>query len=184
MYLIVILFLLIVLLQFRIYENIILLLIILTISYLITNDIKQTLIISIITFVLIIILNNDKKNILMERFEEEDKSENHHDEETKERVKHLKSIINKLESGISIKDEDMIEKNNIKDFDFDTSKVKPDDEISIKNKDVKDYTPSEAQQKTYELINTVKQLDDTIKTLGPTLEIGKQVLDKMKQYKL
>ena len=44
-------------------------------------------------------------------------------------------------------------------------------------------TPAQAQRETFHLIDTVKQLDDTIKSLGPTLTQGKELLkmfDKIK----
>ena len=35
-----------------------------------------------------------------------------------------------------------------------------------------------AQKQTYKLIDTVKQLDSIIRTLAPTLEMGRKVIDK------
>ena len=121
--------------------------------------------------------DNDEINELIE-------NKGGHDEETQKKVKHLKNIIKKLESGLAITENDLIEKNDIKEHDFDSSIETEDDIISLDKKETKDYTPSEAQKQTYKLIDTVKQLDSTIKTLAPTLEIGKKVLDKMKEYKL
>jgi hypothetical protein len=44
-------------------------------------------------------------------------------------------------------------------------------------KKLSEYTPSEAQKRTFGLIDSIKQLEDTVKQLTPTLVEGKRVLD-------
>lgn len=46
------------------------------------------------------------------------------------------------------------------------------------------HTPASAQREAFRLINTVKQLDSTLKTLSPTLTQGKQIIDMMKKLNL
>jgi molecular chaperone DnaK (HSP70) len=48
----------------------------------------------------------------------------------------------------------------------------------------KNPTASEAQRETFRLIDTVKQLDDTIKSLGPTLTQGKEIMNMFDKIKL
>jgi hypothetical protein len=45
-------------------------------------------------------------------------------------------------------------------------------------------TPAEAQRETFRLIDTVKQLDDTIKALGPTLSQGQKIMNMFDKIKL
>ena len=192
MYLLILVIILIILLQLNISNNLILLLLLITLTQIITKDFIYTLLISLPVFTILYFMkkNNEK---FSENFEDNDDEESNnkklkdkktHDKETMKKVKHLKNIINKLENGLSITDDDMIEKNDIKEHDFDSSIETEEDVLNMEKKDTKDFTPSEAQKQTYKLIDTVRQLDSTIKTLAPTLEIGRKVIDKMKKYKL
>ena len=192
MYLLILIIVLIILLQLNISNNLILLLLLITLTQVITKDYIYTLLITIPVFTILYFMKR-KNERFSENFEDNDeeksnnkkiKKKNTHDKETMKKVKHLKDIINKLENGLSITDDDMIEKNNIKEHDFDSSIETEEDVLNMEKKDTKDYTPNEAQKQTYKLIDTVKQLDSTIKTLAPTLEIGRKVIDKMKKYKL
>ena len=187
MYLLILIFVLIILLQLNISNNLVLLLLLITLAQVITKDFVYTLLISLPIFTILYFMkrNNEK---FSENFEDNDEEETNnkklkekktHDKETIKKVKHLKNIINKLENGLSITDDDMIEKNNIKDHDFDSNIETEDDIINMRNKDTKDFTPNEAQKQTYQLIDTVKQLNSTIKTLAPTLEMGRKVMDQM-----
>ena len=54
---------------------------------------------------------------------------------------------------------------------------------SIENKNSSELSPFQAQKETFELINTVQQLSETVKTLGPVLQQGRQVLDLYKHFK-
>jgi hypothetical protein len=192
MNLIILIIFLIIILQLNILPNFVMYLILFLVSYIITDDIVYTFIVSTPIFIILYLINISNKNI-QEKFENNDEEESNnvkikknpqHDKETMKKVNHLKKIINKLENGISLTNDDLIEKNDLDDFNFDKSVDNDDDLVDIEKKETKDYTPSEAQKQTYKLIDTVKQLNSTIKTLGPTLEMGKQVMDKMKKYKL
>lgn len=192
MYLLILIILLVILLQLNISNNLILLLLLITLTQVITKDYIYTLLISLPIFTILYFMKKNNERF-SENFEDNDeeksnnkklKKKNTHDKETMKKVKHLKDIINKLENGLSITDDDMIEKNDIKEHDFDSSIETEEDVLNMEKKDTKDYTPNEAQKQTFKLIDTVKQLDSTIKTLAPTLEIGRKVIDKMKKYKL
>jgi len=122
---------------------------------------------------------------LNERFENESESESQgQDQDKKERVSHLKEIIKKLEGGIALTKDDLIEKNNINDYDFKKSKVSPDEDYNIKDKNINELTPREAQKETFELINTVKQLKDTVNELAPVLKQGKSILSSLSALKI
>jgi hypothetical protein len=56
--------------------------------------------------------------------------------------------------------------------------------VNTYNKPVDTYTPAEAQRETYRLIDTVKQLELTVKNLTPTLTEGKRVLDAFEKMNL
>ena len=52
----------------------------------------------------------------------------------------------------------------------------------MSNKDK--YTPSQAQRETFRLIDTVKQLDTTLKDMGPTLSEGKKIINMFQKLNL
>lgn len=56
--------------------------------------------------------------------------------------------------------------------------------MSRHNKPIKQYTPAEAQRETYNLIDTVKQLELTVKNITPTLTEGKRVLEAFEKMDL
>ena len=93
-------------------------------------------------------------------------------------------MIKILEGGIALTDDDLVEKNNIKDYDFKKSRVSKDEDENTKNKDVDEYTPREAQKETFQLINTVKQLKDTVTELAPILKEGKTILSSLGALKI
>lgn len=47
-------------------------------------------------------------------------------------------------------------------------------------KDDKYITPVKAQRETFRLINTIKQLEETMKSMEPTLKQGANLMEKMK----
>lgn len=53
-----------------------------------------------------------------------------------------------------------------------------------KTKNIDDYKPHEAQRETYRMINTVKQLKDTIDSLTPTIKSGQHILKMLEQFQL
>jgi antitoxin (DNA-binding transcriptional repressor) of toxin-antitoxin stability system len=61
-----------------------------------------------------------------------------------------------------------------------------DDDVTMTkhNKPIDKYTPAEAQRETYRLIDTVRQLETTVKNLTPTLTEGKRVLEAFEKMNL
>lgn len=52
----------------------------------------------------------------------------------------------------------------------------------LKGKKKSAYTPAQAQRATYKLIDTVKQLEQTMNNLGPTLKMGHRVMKSMQKF--
>jgi energy-coupling factor transporter transmembrane protein EcfT len=151
----------------------------------IVNNIVLSFIYTVIVWVLLFVVLTNYLNLnLRENFENNENREKNIDNQTKKRVSHLKNIIKKLEGGIALTDDDLVEKNNIKDYDFKKSRVSKDEDENTKNKDVDDYTPREAQKETFQLINTVKQLKDTVTELAPILKEGKTILSSLGALKI
>ncbi len=53
-----------------------------------------------------------------------------------------------------------------------------------KVKETDNYKPHEAQRETYRIINTVKQLKDTIDSLTPTIKSGQHILKMLEKFQL
>tara|TARA_B110000037_G_C17112684_1_gene502530 strand:- start:53 stop:607 length:555 start_codon:yes stop_codon:yes gene_type:complete len=179
MYLIIVVILLLLLLQLNVCSDIVLFLILFTVIVMLSKNILVSIFMASIIFIILMELNKKK---IYERFEEKEE----HDKETQDRVKHLKNIINKLEKGLALNKDDLSETNTIKDYDFDDSKEtdEDDDDVLISKKKPIDMTAHEAQKQTYKLIDTVRQLDNTIKTLKPTIDNGNDILKKLESFKL
>jgi len=158
--------------------------------YIITNLIIKEVILSlVITCIIWGILYGTMKNYLFnlnENFDNDKKDDvDHHSKEEKnKRISYLKEVIKKLEGGIALKEDDLYEKNDIKDFDFTESKVTEKEDEDRKKKPLKEYKPFEAQKETFELINTVKQLKETVATLAPILKQGKSILSSLEALKV
>ena len=86
--------------------------------------------------------------------------------------KGIKELLEKINGGIELKDDDLKE-TNILNID---SKKYSDDEKPNPLKD--------AQKETYELINTVNALKDTITTLAPVLQEGKKLMGIFENLKI
>ena len=78
----------------------------------------------------------------------------------------LEKLGKMLNGKIELKEEDKEETKPL-NIDFRNTKYAED----------KDTPLSKAQKETYELLNTVKGLEDTIKTLSPVLKEGKRIMD-------
>lgn len=179
MYLIIIIILLLVLLQLNLCKDIILFSIILITVFIISKNVLLSIFVSSIIYLILRELNNMN---IYERFDEKKED---HNKETNNRVKHLKSIIDKLEKGLSLNENDLKVNNTIKDHDFDDSKETDDDDDDIiSKKKTSNMTAYEAQKQTYKLIDTVKQLSDTIETLKPTIDNGNEILKKLENFEL
>ena len=97
----------------------------------------------------------------------------------------IKTLSGEL-NPIKLSDDDNKEKNDL-DENYESvvnTAIKAEDNpSSTENKNASELSPFQAQKETFELINTVQQLSETVKTLGPVLQQGKQVLDLYKHFK-
>lgn len=84
----------------------------------------------------------------------------------------IQDLLKKVNGGIELKEDDIKESDKLN---VDHEKY-ADDKKSNKLK--------EAQKETYELINTVSALKDTITTLAPVLQEGKKLMDIFENLKL
>ena len=158
-------------------EKICLFLIIFIILLLITNNILLAIIISIIIFFLIS-LNNKYKNTI-ESFQSSDATTEpkfdtniFNTDEFKKSSESIQELLKKVNGGIELKDTDVVE-------------------TDVLNIDVKKYDDDNkpnalkiAQKETYELINTVNALKDTITTLAPVLQEGKKLMNIFENLKI
>lgn len=124
--------------------------------------------------------------------DKEDNDEKNKSIDLNNKVKDTKNMIESLDNLIVNKNMDLKENevNGLDNSELDNMlKFSALDDKSEKqgnkNSDNKtsSMTPAQAQRETFHLIDTVKQLDDTIKSLGPTLTQGKELLkmfDKIK----
>jgi 6-phosphogluconate dehydrogenase (decarboxylating) len=93
-------------------------------------------------------------------------------------------MIKKLEGGVALTKDDLEEKNEITNYDFNRSRVTEEDDERAKDKKMDDLTPREAQKETFQLINTVKQLKSTVTELAPLLKEGKSILSTLGALKV
>tara|TARA_B100000780_G_scaffold278858_2_gene254066 strand:+ start:1016 stop:1606 length:591 start_codon:yes stop_codon:yes gene_type:complete len=91
-----------------------------------------------------------------------------------EKIKNDESI----EDDINIDDIDSIDENSDNDYN------KTDKKLSNKVVNPKNYTAQSAQQETFKLLNTVRELKTTIEELAPSLSTAKDVLGMYKQIKI
>lgn len=85
----------------------------------------------------------------------------------------IKDFLTQVNGGIELKDEDLEE-----------TKDKVNINISAYADDKKPNHLKSAQKEAYELINTVKALQDTIGTLSPVLQEGKKLMGLFESLKL
>lgn len=111
--------------------------------------------------------------------------------ETFENVDELIEQLDKLKKDVkkgSVKknkeefDETEIEEDEIEDSDIDNDYNDPSKKIL--NKKIKEYTPQEAQKESFRLLNTVRELKQTVDTLVPALGSAKEVLDVYKNLRV
>jgi len=92
--------------------------------------------------------------------------------DVKNASKSLKDLLKKMNGGIELNEEDLKETGVIN---VDTNKYKNEDSSNHLKK---------AQIETYQLIDTVNTLKDTITTLAPVLSEGKKLIDIFNNLKL
>lgn len=124
--------------------------------------------------------------------DKEDNDEKNKSIDLNNKVKDTKNMIESLDNLIVNKNMDLKENevNGLDNSELDkmlqfSALDDKSEKQGNKNSDNKtsSLTPAQAQRETFHLIDTVKQLDDTIKSLGPTLTQGKELLkmfDKIK----
>lgn len=105
-----------------------------------------------------------------ELFEDKDEETDEEEDNDKENEKEKKE---KLTVEEMIDELDKIKKEDINDDD-------KGDKTETKN--LAELKPYQAQRETYQLIETVKNLKDTMNTLGPTLKEAKSILNTYKQF--
>lgn len=162
-------------------EKILVFLIVFLLFICLSKNLLITIICSIIIFLFLNLIMNYKNTI--EKFEdikkEESKPENiafdkniFETNDVKKASDGLKELLKKMNGGIELKDEDLKETGIIN---INTDKYK-DDKIPNPLK--------QAQKETYELIDTVNTLKDTITTLAPVLKEGKKLIDIFHNLKI
>ena len=81
--------------------------------------------------------------------------------------------------------EEEYDEEGVKEFNVDELGIlDPDSDTEHQNTKSVHMTPSKAQRETFRLINTIKQLDETVKGLAPTLKEGAGIIEKFKKLKL
>ncbi len=164
--------------------------IIFVISILLTKNAVISLIISIILYMIVqSIMNSSFK---MEKFknekdEEDEKTNKNIDDQpiTQKEMGDLDSAtkgleiddISKATQGLEKLGKMLNGKIELKEEDKEETKPLNIDFRNTKYAEEKDTPLSKAQKETYELLNTVKGLEDTIKTLSPVLKEGKRIMD-------
>lgn len=76
------------------------------------------------------------------------------------------------------------DKNNKEEITEDDINLLNDDDDKTPNESNKYMESAKAQRETFRLINTIKQLDDTVKHLAPTLKQGANIIEKFKKLNL
>ena len=94
------------------------------------------------------------------------------DKDVKKAANGLQELLKKLNGGIELKKEDL---NETKPLGIDTTQFKDEKKNNALQK---------AQQETYQLIDSVSALKDTITTLSPVLSQGKEIMSLFENLKL
>jgi hypothetical protein len=84
----------------------------------------------------------------------------------------IQELLKKVNGGIELKDDD-VKETNILNID-----------VTKYSDDKKPNALKDAQKETYELINTVNALKDTISTLAPVLQEGKKLMNIFENLKI
>ena len=156
--------------------------IILILSNEMINKLEYSIIVTIVIFILLksIVIQSPQ---YMENFEEKS---NFKDDDIETKQKEDDGIPDM--KNVQFNEKDLNERNEFDKVD-DIDKIIDKADNSEKNptstekKNASDLEPFEAQKETFELINTVKTLSQTIKELGPALSEGRKVLDLYKNFK-
>ena len=181
----IVIVLLVIILVFRkvfgsILERIIVFSIIFLLFLIISKNLIITLISSCIIFLLINLLMRYRDTV--ENFEdlkeEIDKEPNFdlnvfNKADVKDAAKNIEEFVKKMNGGIELKPEDTVE-----------TPILNKDLTKHKNDEENNHPLKQAQKETFELINTVNALKDTITTLTPVLQEGKKLMDIFQTIKI
>ena len=170
------------------------------IFFLLVPFIKDPIILFFTTFIIILLLSiqTDKTQHILNYEHLSNKNDNDITEEIEDDIKkksnnQLNSNINRLVEQLSTIDDDkailqksdLIDNNNININELDPiiesnieNDKKPKEDLKIN-----EMEPYQAQKETFHLINSVENLQNTVKTLAPLLREGKRVLDLYKNFK-
>ena len=181
----------------NIFQSIVIWLIVYIISYWCTKSIHKSIGVSILLIIIISFINC--RGGIVENFDSDKLTEETVPEEEgegsgdfmKSKAKDTADMIESLDKMILNKNMDLksTEFNGLNPTEIGNMlKFSASDKESEKNgnlnSDKKNLSPAEAQRETFHLIDTVKQLDETIKALGPTLTQGKQIMNMFDKIKL
>ena len=179
--LLVIVIILVIILLFRkklrnIVEKIIVCSIIFLLFLIITKDILVTVVSTLIIFLLVNLIIRYRNTI--EKFEDLKSDEPLFDknifesDDVKKSTDSIQELLKKVNGGIELKDDDIKESGLLN---LDLQKF---------SDDKKPNALKDAQKETYELINTVNALKDTITTLAPVLQEGKKLMGIFENLKI
>lgn len=179
-------------------EKVLVFLILYLLCLIISKNILYSLFGSILLFLIINLMINNK--VFIEKFENENQDDDYDDDEDEDKEKEAfsndddKDFINELDAIMTPESKKASE--NIKDL-----LKKANGEIKLTDDDLKESKPlgintnelsndkkpnalRDAQKETYELINTVNTLKDTLLTLSPVLSEGKKLMNMFESVKL
>lgn len=169
--LIIIVILIVVLLFRRSLVNIVEKMIVFTIIFLLILLISKNLIItfiaSCIIFLFFNLIMNYKRTV--ENFQDLDKES----EEINKSKESIQDLLKKINGGIKLEESDLKETNNLLNIDLEKY-----------SDDNKPNPLKMAQKETYELINSVNALKDTLTTLSPVLKEGKKIMQMFNDISL
>lgn len=94
------------------------------------------------------------------------------DKDVQKAANGLQNLLSQLDGGIEIKKTDKEETGKL---DVDTEEFKDEDKVDPMKK---------AQKETYELINMVDSLKNTMETLAPVLTQGKEIMNMFENFKM
>lgn len=160
----------------NIIEKIIVFAILFLLFLVITKNIVVTFIGTCIIFLLVNLIINYQNTI--ENFEDQKSTEPAFDmnifnkDDVKKSSDSIQDLLKKINGGIELKEDDIKETDELK---IDVLKY---------GDDKKPNALKDAQKETYELINTVNALKDTITTLAPVLQEGKKLMNIFENLKI
>lgn len=111
--------------------------------------------------------------------EKKENKEEYNDEDTLELIEKLESDLTasmKMKKKADANENELAKLSDKKELGL-TDEERYQNENSTSNLSVDEHSPASAQRETFRLINTVKQLDTTIKELAPTLKSGKKIIE-------